>query len=234
MGKIADEIDLLRLSIRQVTDDSKFSDEELYGRWNAARVDVIEKEKERLEDRRDARRLYNFNTEFDKERFCFELEWGKSHDCGCISLGCDVLVSKYQLPKPLGRMEVTTLSGQTIGYSTENEFRSLRHDPILSSQPRYGTYSNRIFIYNPGSLGLNLKVLQANAVWQDPAAWAGLQYCNEITDGDGNTTVDCKDAKDINSGLNLRYSLRVRQMVMQELGFTLQIPDDKHADYADK
>lgn len=233
MGKIGAEVDLLRLSIRQVTDDSKYSDEELYGRWNAARVNVIEKEKERLEDRRDAKRLYNFNDEFDKSRFCFELEWGKSHSCGCVDLGCDVLVSVHELPKPLGRMEITTLSGQTIGYSTENEFRTLRHDPILASKPRYGSYSNKVFIYNPGSLGLDMKILQANAIWQDPAEWASIQYCTDNADGEGGG-IDCIEAKDIDSGLNLRYSTIVRRMVMEELGFSLQIPDDKHADYADK
>lgn len=227
MATIKSEIDALRESIRQTTDDSKWSDEYLYKIWNSYRNKILSQQVDTF------RKVNDFN----RERFCFELEEAYSHDCGCIELGCTVLVSKYAIPEPIDKLQILTLSGVQIGKSTESEFRSLQYDEVLSSKPRYGIYSGKVFIYNPGSLGvISPAVLQANAVWADPTEWIGIQYCSDTEDGDGDSSdgvFPCKKATDIDAGMSPKYSEIVRRMTLEELGLSLQLPVDKKKNYDD-
>jgi hypothetical protein len=218
MATIKYEIDLLRSDIREITDDSKYPDQELYGRWNTVRNQILSQQIETM------RRV----NEFNRERFCFELEEGYSHDCGCIEIGCEVLVSKHPIPESIDVLQILTLSGKPIGYSSESEYRTLSDDRILSQNPRYGIYSRKVFIYNPGSLGiLKPAVLQANGVWADPTEWVNKQYCDE-------STTSCKKVDEMSAGLSPKYSSLVRRIVLQDMFPSFQIPEDKTADYDNK
>lgn len=155
--KIGELISTLRILIKEVQDDSKYTDSFLWSIVNSCRKD----------------RLNNHN----KTRFCLELERVKHHDCSCIAVGCDVLRTVSKIPVPV-KMTVYDLGGKTVGYSSDQELNYNKYDPIKSKSIRYNTHNQYLYLYGT----LDRVYVQMEGIWENIIDWANIQYCGSDID----------------------------------------------------
>ncbi len=183
--KYAEHISNLRHALAEVTDESDFTDSYLYSIWKQGRAKFLGQKAKR----KDHIPLSNWHT------FCIELEVGKSHDCTCVPVGCQVLKSKYEIPGVVASrvreyLEVLTLDGQQISYRTEAEKKSDRYDDIKKDRLGYMLFNRKLIIWDDN---LALKAVQARGLWSDPLAWQDIQLCTESN--------PCVDVYELDSGL---------------------------------
>ena len=77
MSTVASNISAVRSLIRQVQDDSDYTDKFLYSLLSSAKARL-------LRQKLDRGKL----SEFNWVTFCVSLERGKSHNCDCVAVGC--------------------------------------------------------------------------------------------------------------------------------------------------
>lgn len=152
--KIGELISTVRQLIKEVQDDSKYTDSFL---WSI--ISTCAKDK---------------STIHTRTRFCIELERVKHHDCSCVAVGCDVLRTKYKVPTPI-KITAYTMMGDTIGYSSDQELRFNVYDPIKSKAIRYNFHNQYLYIYNT----LDLKYVQLEGTWENVTEWSDVQYCGD-------------------------------------------------------
>lgn len=150
--KIGELISTLRQLIKEVQDDSKYTDSFLWSILNSCRKAKFDKH--------------------DQTRFCIELERVKHHDCSCITAGCDVLRTTAKIPSPI-KMTVYDLGGSTIGYSSDQELKFNTYDPIKSKSIRFNTHNQYLYIYGT----LDRKYVQLEGAWENIVDWIDIQYC---------------------------------------------------------
>lgn len=150
--KIGELISTLRQFIKEVQDDSKYTDSFLWSTINSCRKDRI--------------------NQHNKTRFCIELERVKHHDCSCVAVGCDVLRTTSTIPVPV-KMTVYDLGGSTIGLSSDQELKFNIYDPIKSKAIRFNTHNQYLYIYG----SLDLKYVQLEGIWENIVEWIDIQYC---------------------------------------------------------
>lgn len=150
--KIGELISTLRQFIKEVQDDSKYTDSFLWSTINSCRKDRI--------------------NQHNKTRFCIELERVKHHDCSCVAVGCDVLRTTSKIPVPV-KMTVYDLGGSTIGLSSDQELKFNVYDPIKSKATRFNTHNQYLYIYG----SLDLKYVQLEGIWENIVEWIDIQYC---------------------------------------------------------
>lgn len=154
--KIGELISTLRQLIKEVQDDSKYTDSFLWSIINSCRRDKTNK--------------------YDNTRFCIELERVKHHDCSCVTVGCDVLRTVAKIPTPV-QMTVYDLGGSTIGYSADQELKYNVYDPIKSKAIRYNTHNQFLYLYGT----LDRQYVQLEGVWDNIIEWVEVQYCGADT-----------------------------------------------------
>lgn len=213
MSTIAQEISLLRNSIKEVDDDSKYRDSYLYSMWSVARADIL------------YRTLGNkiFITPWAYHRFCIELEKVKSHNCDCVAVGCDVLRSRYKVPKPVsGRfndaLEIQDLDGDVIGITTEQALKSDQLDKIKKGKVRATVYNGYIYIWNT----LDLKAIQVNGIWEDVSKWDSIQLCTD--------DIPCFDIYNLDAGISANLRGVVLARTMELLNIPISRKDDDRSD----
>lgn len=213
MSTIAQEISVLRNTIKEVDDDSKYRDSYLYSMWSIARSDILYKS------------LGNkiFITPWAYHRFCIELEKVKSHNCDCVAVGCDVLRSRYPVPKPVsGRwndaIEIQDLDGDTIGLTDEQGVKSDLLDPVKRKKYRATLYNGYLYIWNT----LDLKAIQINGIWEDVSKWDGIQLCTD--------NIPCFDIYDLDAGISANLRGAVLQRTLELLQLPLSRKDDDRSD----
>lgn len=150
--KIGELISTLRQFIKEVQDDSKYTDSFLWSTINSCRKDRI--------------------NQHNKTRFCIELERVKHHDCSCVSIGCDVLRTISKIPVPV-KMTVYDLSGSTIGLSSDQELKFSVYDPIKSKAIRFNTHNQYLYLYGT----LDRQYVQLEGIWENIVEWIDIQYC---------------------------------------------------------
>jgi len=150
--KIGELISTVRQLIKEVQDDSKYTDSFL---WSI--ISTCAKDKSSVHNR---------------TRFCIELERVKHHDCSCVAVGCDVLRTLYKVPTPI-KMTVYSMTGDTIGHSFDQELKFNMYDPIKSKAIRHNLHNQYLYIYNT----LDLKYVQLEGTWENVADWIDVQYC---------------------------------------------------------
>jgi hypothetical protein len=129
---------------------------------------------------------------------CMELEKAKSHECGCILVGCDVLKTVHPLTQVLSstnsnKLRVMTLDNTIIDPINEWEFNYFdKYDPIYQDKLLYSIVNQHIVIWN----NLDLKVIQVSGVWSDVTKLADIQYCKD----NNNTNLPCVDVYNKNIG----------------------------------
>lgn len=200
--KLSEELSTLRNLIKEVDKDSEVSDSLLYSLWKKARGKKYYQE---------ISRGNNVGGSWAKQRFCIELEKKKSVQCDCLEiaeLGCDVLVSVYELPKPIGNnysdgINITNLGYKNIGMTTPTAvMTNEKYDEIKSRKARASIINKKLYIFND----LQQDHVFVSAIWDDPLAWNDVQSCQN--------TNDCEDVLETETGLSEDYSGDVLKMAL--------------------
>lgn len=202
-----------RKTIEESNATSDYTNSYLWSVWSAAKMRVWRNKKVKGQ----------FMSAWNYHRFCIGLERVNSHDCECVSVGCTVLRTKFQVPKPLtGRVadavEVTTLSGKRLGYRSENQVKSDLLDDIKKNDASFGVYNQYLYVWN----NLDYKAIQLNAPWENIIEWEGIQHCD-----DG---ADCINIYDLETGVSREDEEDILKIGMEILGLSLQKPADVTSD----
>lgn len=201
-------------------DTSTFRDRFLWETFSIASADV-------LANRR--LRRFNYKNPQNYVGFCMELEQGLSHECGCITYGCPVLVTKNSLPKYFSGRNTPSLKIYTIGnleieIVDENEFEEVyRYSDIYKDKVLASIVNNKIVIWNT----LELKVIRVRALWEDITEIDSVQYCSD----NDSTLPNCVDVYNMNIGVDkdLIYTITM-QNIIPMLNIPKTLPEDITAD----
>ena len=209
----SEHISNLRNTIRAVSGDSDMTNSYLYSIWKIGRATFLSQKAKKK----------NHIANSNKHVFCLELEKDKSHDCGCVKVGCDALKSINELPAVISSytrslLKVMTLDGEVIPHRTEAEVRSANLDPIKKDSLAYTIYNNKLVIWNT----LTLKAVQVEGVWSDPLAWQDIQYCDD--------DLPCVDVTEMESGLSAEDENLILRNSLEILGITLKLQTDVSQD----
>lgn len=173
-------ISLLRNRIKQFSDDSTFTDEQLYTEL------VIKRNK--FQSQR-FRKYYNISDDL-KTVFCTPMEVANSHDCDCVRIGCKVVKSKYQIPATLSgrnrdQIRVYTLDYKEIFRVTPQEQKTNQLDDVKSGEITYSLLNRHIIIWNTDidiERNSYIKGILVEGVWEDETEWDGITICDESSD----------------------------------------------------
>jgi len=206
----------IRQTIKEVDDDSKYTDSYLYSLWKLGRAKFLSRQLE----------AKNYVDSQNWISVCLELEKAKSHDCSCIEVGCDVLRTKHPIATSMtGRvstnLEVRTLDGTLIPHRYANDIKTDMLDPIKKSRLGYEIINSKIVIWNT----LELKVIQIRQLTDDPLYYNDLQYCDEKIG-----TPDCLDIYGTQTGLPEKLEELVLRNTLELLNIPLSRPDDYSQD----
>jgi hypothetical protein len=121
--KIGELISTVRQLIKEVQDDSKYTDSFL---WSI--ISTCAKDKSSVHNR---------------TRFCIELERVKHHDCSCVAVGCDVLRTKYKVPTPI-KMTVYSMTGDIDSIVDHCLFRVelMKYERVKWASTNYDEFIN--------------------------------------------------------------------------------------------
>ena len=216
MSTVASNISAVRSLIRQVQDDSDYTDKFLYSLLSSAKARL-------LRQKLDRGKL----SEFNWVTFCVSLVTGKSHNCDCVAVGCDVVRTEFEIPKVLNSrhsdlIRVETLGGKLIPYRTEDQVLNEAEDDILGSSMKWIMRSRKLIIFN----GLDLKAVQITSVPEDISAWADIHSC---VDASGNPS-DCFNIFESDFGLDEDLTVPAYKMVLELLRIPLSLPEDVTVD----
>jgi hypothetical protein len=213
---VRSHIDFVRMSLRETSDDSKFTDEQIYMALIEARALILER---RLEKNKEL-------PESVYQTICMSLCVGPIIDCGpCfddIPLTCLVLQTKKDLPVGLfnGQLEilrVSTLRGKEIAASNDalHEVRNFRKTG--KNNFYYLRSKNKINIFNvPNN---KLKVIKVRAIFLDPIAAQSASSCDSVT--------SCDSILNASFGTRGSDRMVMRAEVMKILLGVKQMPEDE-------
>jgi len=175
--KISELLSTIRLTIKEITDDSKYTDSYLWSLVVQARATVLG----------NNIKGKSFISSWSSHRFCIELELVKAEDCSCVpDNSCKVLRSKYKIPRPLiGRyrdaMQVKLMDGRLLGMIEQYQLKSDSLDPIKGEALRYSIINQYLYLWRSKTL----KCIYVDGIWENILDWQDIQsqdYCNDIYD----------------------------------------------------
>ena len=212
MSTIRQHVSNIRTLIRKVSNDSNYEDQFLYSllRITANKLQYQHK-----------------GTQFDYATFCIPLVKANSHNCDCVSVGCTVLKSEYEIPKPLikpnsggmSSFSVETLGDKLIDKASPQAQITNLLDDIKKNELTYWIRSGKLIIWNSD---LNLKAVQVTALWEDITDWQGLDLC----DNEGNPLPSCSDILDNEFSLDGHLTYDMYSMVLNMLRLPLSLLED--------
>lgn len=211
--KIGDIVSLIRTTARQNSDDTTYSSEYLYRLVQAARARLISQSRSREDI-----------SKWDWQTVCIKLTKEKFHNCDCIEIGCDVLKSTIDIPRvvtvdKMPLIEVETFAGETLHYVKPKDQITNRHSDILKNALGYYIQNNKLIVWNT----LSLKALMIKGVFSNPIDLANINICNQ----DGDIYDQCTyDPLYQNFPMDDKNIDVVVDMVLNRLGYSLQIPKD--------
>ena len=212
----AELIATIRGLIREVSDDTAFTDQYLYRIASSARNLLF------------IRKLNKFKhtSEWEWRYFCVPLEKAMSHDCDCIKVGCTVLKTKYTIPRALNSrnkdmIKIRTLGNIEIPIVPDRSIETFMLDPIMSKNPMASIVNRRIIVWN----NLKFKAINVGAIWEDISQWDGKDLC----DSEGEIT-DCFDFYNEEFVLDPEFEYDVYRMVANVLNLPLQLVEDNTND----
>jgi len=210
---VRSHIDFVRQSMKEISDDSEFTDEQIYMALLEARGLILErrleKHKELPED------LY--------QTICMPLCLDDYNDCPeCMDIpeDCKVLKTEDEVPAGLfdGNMEivrVATLNGREIAPSNEALHRNRIYRKTGHNNYYYLRMSNRLTIFNvPGN---RLRMIRLKGVFLDPVEAQLLNRCTE----------SCTDLLEAKFGTRVADRIAIREEALKALLRTKQMPDDR-------
>ena len=210
MASVSETISRLRTLIKQYSDDSPFTDEFLYSVLNSGKARLLRQ------------RATSFNKLPNAQCFCIELVKATSHDCACIDIGCEVLMTKYPIPDTIfGRntelLYLKTLGEQEIPIIDFRELSYMNLDPIKANKRVATEYNRHFLIWNEE----DLEALIVCAIWSDIAAWSDIQLCPD-SDNPG----DCFNLDTTEFNLPKDMEITLYEFAMRELNIPMQLKED--------
>jgi len=207
----------IRQTIKEVDDDSKYTDSYLYTLWKLGRSKFL------------AQRLKSKDF-VDRQNWitvCLELEKALSHDCECVQNGCDVLRTVHPIATSMsGRvtsnLEVLTLDGTMIPHRHAYEIKTDMLDPIKKNRLGYTIVNSKIVVWNT----LELKAIQIRQLANDPLYYNDIQYCDTTND----SIPDCINIYDTETGLPEELEELTLRNTLELLKIPLTRPDDTSSD----
>lgn len=163
------------------SDDSRLSSRHIYNKLLTTRAKLISeqaKKKQRVSQ-------WNYQT-----ISCIELIKVPAHECPCLPpIGCDMLRSKYKLPKPLTGLSgsliqtVTTIDrSYKLDEVTMNAVKSLRGNKYAAKSLRYFIEEGYIYVTTPSKINF----IRLTGLFEDPILASQHEiFCNE----------NCEDCK---------------------------------------
>ena len=175
------------------SDDVRLEDRHIYNKMITVRSKLISQE---------AKKRQKINQWSYQTLNCIELIKAQAHECPCLPpIGCEILRSKYPIPKPLTDLNthliqsVTTLDGSIIFSEiswSEKKYKS--SNKYTANKPDYYMRNNYLYITHKSGL----KVITLTGLFDDPLeAEKFPSYCNE----------DCQDCFDCESMLEKEFPI---------------------------
>jgi len=210
VGKIISDLKML---IKEVSNDSDYTESFLWSLITKARARVLTNDI----------KAKQFISAWSTHRFCVEMELHKAHDCECIPVGCDVLRSKYTIPRPLsGRyrdaVQVKTIGNSVVGYSEDYELKSNKYDPVKKNALRWNIHNQHLYLYNT----LDHLSIQVEGAWENIIEWNQIQYCSERN--------PCVDIYSLESGISEYEAEGLLRIAVDLLKVPLTLKDDTSQD----
>lgn len=166
---VNDIISLIRFHIKEHNNNTYYEDQELWKLFTVCKSELIKQRGDK----------FKYISPQNRVTFCLELEKAKSHECGCITAGCDVLKTKNKIPKYIVNRNNSSLKLYTLDWSeiyevAEKDLFVNQQDDILKSIESFSIVNNKIIVWN----NKDLKVIQVQAIWEDITEINNVQYCN--------------------------------------------------------
>ena len=211
MSTVSQIIYKVRTLIKQHTDDSPYTDEFLYS--------LIKQETSVVMNQK-AKKFYKI-SDWNYRCFCVELELVNSHDCSCVPIGCQVLRTKYKIPKPIVArnrplLYLKTLGEKRIDIQPQNYIEMNKYDPIKSKAIQATVYNDYILVWNDTQLPL----IVVCSVPEDITLWSDIQACG-LEEG-----VTCYDINNDEYLVDSELESLVIKKVLEFLAVPLSIPED--------
>ncbi len=181
-------LDIFRTTIKEFTDDSIYDDEYLWNIFKLGRNELIAQK-------------YKHNNPQNYITICIKLDKSLSHECGCITQGCEVYKSA-ELPRYITNKIGSTLRVYDLNYNRgvdvdESNKEAMELDPIYNQSLLFSIVNRKLIVWNK-----NYSVVQVSAIWEDVTDLQDIQYCNNI-DNNGNT--NCINVYDTDIGLDDKF-----------------------------
>lgn len=170
------------------SDDVTLSDRHIYNKMVTVRSKLISQE---------AKKKQKINQWSYQTLNCVELIKAQVHECPCLPpIGCDILRTKYPIPKPLTDLNshliqsVTTIDGNTvfseIGW-TEKKYKA--DNKYTANKPDYYIRNNYLYITHRSGL----KLITITGLFDDPLVAINFpSYCP----GECQDCIDCESPLD--------------------------------------
>jgi hypothetical protein len=212
-------IDYVRRRLKQDSDDSYFTDEEIYKALIDARGKVVYNK-------------FKKNREYSSwlyQTVCLPLCIDSFHDCKCVPDGfdCKVLRTTVEIPKPLWSgyddvFRMTKLDGSEIFASTIQKSRYNKYKKTGTNNPYYIISNKKASIFNiPQN---RLKYILITGIFEDPAALEELSVCPDGTDDCDQYAISSGFGSEITDNIDI-YNLAIKSLVQ-----TMQMLDDRSND----
>jgi len=143
-------------------------------------------------------RRFNYQNPQNKVGFCMELEEGLSHECGCLTYGCKILITKNKLPRffsgrNISSLDVYTLGNKQIPLEEENDVQEvLLYSRIHKDKPMASIINNKLVLWND----LDKEIIRVKAYWEDPTEISEAQYCND-------EDIQCVDVYSVDASVDM-------------------------------
>lgn len=215
---VESHVDYVRRMIRETSDDSYFTNEEIYKTLIDARALVLSRKFKKGKTVPD----YFYMT------ICVPLCEDVYHDCDCVpeELGCKVLKTKYEIPKVFYNetrelSRVATLNGEEIAPSTDAKRRYRSYKKTRLDALYYTRTNNKLAIFN--SPQNRLRAITIKAIFEDPIAASTISLCDPSGQG-------CIDIESIGFSTETSDNLDIYNIVLQMLNVVKQAPEDRSND----
>lgn len=165
---INEVISLFQKLLKEYTSDTHYTPGSLWKIYTLSKARLIKQRLDKFKKVSDS----NYTT------VCIDTENSLSHVCGCITNGCKVKKTKFQLPAYLsGRNKdtllVTNLQGKTIDRFKEEDYEEIKLDEIKANKPKYDIKNNHIILFD-----CSYDKIQVKAIWGDILDLEEIKSCN--------------------------------------------------------
>jgi hypothetical protein len=210
MAKVGEEISIFRTLVKEVADDSIYTDQFIYHILSSARALLFKRKTD----------SFKKISDWEYQQFCVPLEEDLSHNCGCIKVGCTVFRGKNKLPRVLNSrnkdlLRITTLDYKEIPIVSERQIITSDYDDAFKGK-MLATITDRYpIIWNTD----RLKAVLITGVWEDISEWVDKSLC----DLEGNE-LECFDFMDTEFSIDsdLRYGMYQLSLELMRLPLALK------------